>query len=61
MNPCIVVKGIQFVHQLLYTGNGDEAKCHFCQQFVSSRAEHDKQQAEIKSWAESRWPEGAEI
>ncbi len=35
MTPCIIVsvkgKKIQFRHQFLYTGNGDERHCHFCQ------------------------------
>jgi hypothetical protein len=28
---CITVKGEQFRHQFLYTGVGDERRCHFCQ------------------------------
>lgn len=31
MQACITVKGKPFQHQFLYTGNGDERRCHFCQ------------------------------
>lgn len=31
MKLCITVKEKQFEHQFLYTGNGDERRCHFCQ------------------------------
>lgn len=28
---CITVKGKEFEHQFLYTGVGEERRCHFCQ------------------------------
>jgi hypothetical protein len=61
MNPCIVVKKNQFNHQLLYTGRGDEGRCHFCQQAVPSRKEYEERVAMVREWARTRFPEGAEL
>ncbi len=61
MKPCIVIKQIQFEHQILFTGRGDEGRCHLCQETVQSRKAYELQLATERQWRATRFPEGAEL
>ena len=61
MKPCIMVKNIQFKHQILFTGRGDEGRCHFCRQIVPSRKAYELQLATERQWCTTRFPEDAEL
>jgi hypothetical protein len=61
MQACIKVKEVQFRHQIIWTGVRDRAHCHFCCLAWETRAEADEALLAAKQWAETRFPEDAEL
>ncbi len=62
MIPCIIIKGVQHRHQIVFTGEGDKVHCvNHCGLSFETKQEQEEFFHWHKQLGETRWPEGAEI